>query len=1119
MIAIVAGKSKTGKTTLIHSEIKRCLDRNEDHLILIVPEQYTLEAEKELIASLDLDGLLNIEVLSFSRLIDRILNECGGAVRTVISGTGKLMILKKILKDKEDEFVAFSGMSDKKGLIEDVENVIKILRENMISPEALNDAVKSGKAETILDRKLHDINIIYDSFSRWLEKGYTDTEDKINMACEKIKESAFIRSSTIWIDGFHTYTKQIYDLISELSKNAKAVTVSVTVNFSQEDRDRELFEINQNTFEELKKISGDAPDIKFLKEISIQTKDMKHLKEEFFSYPYEKYNSDPPNIQLIQSGNVYSEMDDLCINILKMVREKGCKWKDICVIANSLEKYSFLLKRTMEEYGIPHFVDIKRPISDKPLSLYIINTLRILGYNYRYEDIFSLIKTGMAGLDTEEYEMLENYALRYGIRGRQWKEEFYKTSGEEICNLEKLNRFRNTIVQPIQRLHESIKENPTYIGIVKSLYEYMTFTDCQQKVDNLSKKLVEDGKLEYASENTQIYNVFMDLFDEIAEIFGEQKVGIAEFTSVIETGLEGIELAIIPSSVDEVMVGDIKRTRSSGIKVLFVVGVNEGILPSEGGTKGLFSSSETGILARDKELVINDDRFYHSVQERYLFSELLNKAKDQIIFSYSLADYEGSILRPSSYIKRLLEVFPEIEVKTDYQDSLEMVTNPEGTIRHMISHYRKGFDEGFVSDDAAWDAVYSWYHNNPEWKEKIETIKAAMAYTNKGSVLSKNQVKGLYSERIINSVTSLETYAQCPFRYFVRFGIKAEERKVYEISIPDIGQILHDGIHDYGKRLNEAGQEWWEITDEEITSICSEIIETSTAGFKEGVFLSTGRYKYLTDYLKRLLTRAIRTLTYQLKKGEFKIAESELGFGDGEKIPALEFDLSEDISLALAGRIDRLDVFEKDGKSYLKIIDYKTGEKNLSLTDIYYGLSLQLMVYMSVCIWYEKSKDHTALPAGVFYFKLDDPMINSRSSEVDEIASRINKILKLRGLILKDTNIIQAIDRDAQESDVINCRIKKNGDISASKGMIEGHVFDTLLNHSIKKIKEMGENIAAGDIEILPVKSGRQTACGYCLYKNICQFDQKFSDNRYALRRNMNDEEVVEKLLKGEANE
>lgn len=1119
MLEILAGRSGSKKTEEMYLQMKTSLENGEENLILLVPEQYTLEAEKELMEVLDLQGFFQLEVLGFSRLMDDLLNTSLEPEKTVITETGKRMILKRILRDQKESLLAFRSMVDKPGFVEELENVFRTFKENMVEPEMLHRFVEEDQKNGMLEHKMLDVVRIYEAYQGYMEKGYTDNEHRIQDAIQLAASSSRVKKSRIWIHGFHTFTLQMFHFIKALSDQALSVTVTLDLNTEEEAFDGEIFQINQKTLSTFRAIWEEELHIRYF---SLDQKDetpLEHLKNEFFSYPYKKWTKDASQVRVLEAQNVYQEIDAAVREIATLVRELGWSYKDIGVVVNDLDSYGFPIQRTMEEYGIPCFLDAKRSMADKPLGLFVISSLQVLVHNYRYEDVFSMVKTGLSALEECEWEGLENYCLQFGIKGSQWKKDFHKSSDHMTSPLDVLNGYREKVIEPLEKLREKVRKNPSFASISRALYTYLEDSKVTEKIQELTVSLQQEGDLEHASENNQVFNKIMDLLDELVEVFGEEQTTLQEFSDILKQGISASQLGLLPATGDEVLIGDVKRTRQRNLSAIFLLGVNEGILPGEGEKAGLFTAME-GRKLEKANIPIFQDASYQAIQEKYLFHLLLSKARDRIYFSCAQADFEGSSMRPSFYMKRLKELFTQLEVEADNQDANSWITNARGSLRPMVAYFRQLIDHESTQGDDLWESAFRWYVNQEDWNGKMKQLMQAMVYANGVDKLSKKQVQALYGKTIKGSVTSLETYGQCPFRYFLRYGLKPKDRPVYEVSIPDMGELLHDSLQEYTKRLQGQKRDWVDVDADERTRLCAEIVEDRIARYKEGVFASKGRYQYLVYYLNRLMERAVGTLTYHMSKGDFRLEKSEAAFGEDREFAPVIFNYDDDVRMVLEGRIDRMDVFRKGEDVFIKIIDYKTGEKTLELKDVYYGLTLQLLVYLQVCLDnMEKSQ-----PAGAFYFKLDDPMIKGFSYEREAIESKIRSRLRLLGLLVKNMEVVGALDREIDDkpgdSDVVYCKVKKDGEFGkGTKGLLDYKVFEQILSHTMEMAKKMGGEIVGGNIAVAPVKNDGKAACRFCDYKTICQFDEQFKENSYRVRKKIKDEEVVNKLMGGQEDE
>lgn len=1119
MLEILAGRSGSGKTREMYLQMEQCLKAGEENLILLVPEQYTLEAEKELMEVLDLRGFFQLEVLGFNRLMDDLVNTSLEPDKTVITETGKGMILKRILREEKESLLAFGSMVDKSGFVEELGNAFRSFKENMVEPRMLQQFVDDGGKTGMLERKVLDMVRIFQGYQQYMEKGYTDNEQKIQDAINLVGSSPRIRESRVWIHGFHTFTLQMFHFIKALAQQAKSVVVTLDVNGEEDAWDEEIFQINRKTLDTFRSMWEEKLRVRFFSPQETGESPLEHLRREFFSYPYKKWTQEVSRIHVLETQNVYQEIDFAVKEVAALVRDKGWSYKDVGIVVNDLNGYGFPIQRTMEEYGIPCFLDAKRSMADKPLCLFVVSSLQVLVKNYRYEDVFSMLKTGFSALGPDEWEALENYCLQFGIRGGQWKSAFHKSNPQTDTSLEVLNEYRERITGSLEKLKRKVKDTPTFSSMARALYDYLEENRSMEKTRELASELQRKGDLEHASENSQVFNRVMELLDELVEVFGDEKTDLKEFSEVLKQGISASQLGILPASGDEVIIGDVKRTRQRSLSAVFVLGVNEGILPGEGEKVGLFTNQE-GKRLEEARIPVFRDPTYQGIQEKYLFHLLLSKPAEKIYFSCAQADFEGNTMRPSFYMKRLMELFPGIAIDAGKQDAMSWITNARGTLRPMIAHLRQSIDNGSFEADSHWKSVFQWYMGQEAWQSKMEQLMHAVAYTNKVDRLPKNLIHALYGKTIKSSVTSLETYGQCPFRYFVRYGLKPERRPIYEVSIPDMGELLHDSLQEYTKKLQGEKRDWTEVKEEEQAHICSAIVESKIRGYREGVFASKGRYQYLAYYLNRLLVRAVQVLTYHMSKGSFRLEKSEAAFGENREFAPVVFHYDDDVRMVLEGRIDRVDVFRSGDETFIKIIDYKTGEKTLELKDVYYGLTLQLLVYLQVCL--ENRKDSS--PAGAFYFKLDDPMIKGFSFESENIENKIKDKLRLLGLLVKKMEVVGALDRDIDQkpgdSDVVYCKVKKDGDFGkGTRGLIDEKVFDRILSHTMDMAKSMGRGIVEGHIAVSPVKNDGKAACRFCDYKTVYQFDELFKENRYRIRRKMKDEEVVNRLMGGSEDE
>lgn len=1131
----ILGRAGTGKTQKIYKEIKERLKNKESNkLVLLVPEQFTLEGETDLITKMNLEGIMRLEVLSFTRLGVNILNEVGGIRRTTIEDIGKIMILRKLFEENLEDLEVFKKGFNQEGFLENFCDLISEFKRSSVDVEELEERIDSIERDNMLKRKLKDINLIYKKFDEYLEGRYSDEDDKMNLAIEKISESKYYENAEIWVDGFNTFSAQEYGMLEKLLLKASKVHISLTLDLDDSARDYDLFDPTRSSYNKLSEIAKEN-NIKETKtvinrEFNNKNSEILFLEREFFSYPYNTYNKENANISVFSAMNQYTEIENVAVDIINLIRDKKYRWRDVSVVSNTLEIYNPIIKRVFSEYNIPFFLDETRSIMNNPIIKFVLSSLEVLSRNFRYDDVFKNIKTGLTNLSKNEYEKLENYVLEKGIRGSNWLKNFEyvdydylddEKKEEKLSEIEELNEIRLKFMSPLLNLKDKLTTRNTVKDITKYLFEYLKELSLDEKLDKLIEEQRERNNLDYVNENTQIWNTIIEVFDQLVEILDDKVISLKEYIKVLESGLGNFEIGIIPPTSDQVLIGNLERSKTHDIKALFVIGVNDGLLPSAFSESGIILDDEK-VIMKQTGIELNSDNDTRVKEERFLTYEVFTKPSNYLFISYALADTEGKALRPSTYIDRFKKVF-NINITSDliknHENSLKMVSLPNATFKYLVENLRGKLDKKEIYDE--WFDVYDWYFKNPNWKEKLALVREGLFHYNQEENINKSYARSLYNVPFKSNISSLETFVNCPFSYFIKKGLRPKERKEYEVSMPDIGTLFHDSIEAFSKELTIENLSWNDLTRDKSDQLVEKVLDNMLEHFQDGVMTSTHRYKYLTNKLKRVSKRALWVLTEHLKEGEFEPLANELFFGEGEEgIPPIILELEDGVEVILEGRIDRVDVFKDGEKSYLKVIDYKSGSKKFDLSDMYYGLQIQLVVYLDAVMRNSDKLIKTkAYPAGAFYFKIDDPIIISNEDDKKTIEQAIYKELKMNGLVLKDVRVIEALDSNlkreedkAQDSNIIPVKINKSGSYSANSSVFELEELNGLVNHVKNLIGEIATEILKGNIKIEPKKINKKTSCDYCELSAICQFDTSFKDNEYKSLKKLKDKEVLSKI-------
>lgn len=1120
-IRYILGRAGKGKSHLVYQEIETALRSDkEQSLILLVPEQYTLQAERDVISQLRLPGIMRLEVLSFTRLAQNVFSRVGGLTRVFLNEQGKIMVLRRIVDECSPELSLYKKAIRQEGFIKQISQLMADFKQHHIRPEDLQlDAVFEEMTDQIIKQKLEDISIIYQRFNQYMEGRYIDSEDYMALLMEKLEHYTFLKNARVWIDGFTTFAPQTLRIIEKIMVMARDTTICFTLDPDTTDKtDLDLFQIPARSYRQIRDmvqknalqeelICVDPRPAEMLKSLEIN-----HLEAEIFAYPGKIFAKKPQNIELFAASNINSEVEALAAELLLLVRQ-GYRWKDMAVVCHDMDRYGSLIRRTFRDYGIPSFMDRKRDIMSHPIFEFILAALEILSRGYRYEDIFTYLKSGFSDLSVDEVEILENYALEYGIKGDKWKEDFSYGDAESLIEL---NQKRLLFIKPLEDLGVMLKGNNTIREMAQALFAFLERENIYSKLEKWTNDLMARGFLEEASESSQLWNAMIEILKQMVEIMGEQKVNLKEFKRILEAGFLSLEIKIIPTTIDQVLLGDIQRSKSHDIKCLYVIGVNDGILPSLGREEGILSETEKEVL-QEKGLDLGYEREMNWEEERFLIYSALAKPVERIYFSYALADEEGRALRPSLLIDQLRMIFPSLSLKTnlleDRQWQLQMIATPESSFKHLVEKLRLGLD-GKELEDFWWD-VYHWYFEQESWQGSRELLLQGLFHNNQPEPIEPQVSRRLFGTPLRSSVSRLEQFVSCPFAHFVRYGLQPQERKNYELNSPDLGLIFHDSLLHFSHKLRENNRQWPELSKEDCNAIIDVIVDEIALSFGQGIFNSHPRYQYLLNRLKRISRRAIWILTEHIQQGDFKPWDYEVAFGRGGMLPAVEIDLENGEKVILEGRIDRVDLLELEESCYVRILDYKSGQQDFHLSEVFHGLSLQLMVYLKALLtaWEQMGKKQV-VPAGVFYFKIDDPMINSEEKIVEVVEKEIAKKLKLKGLVLADAKIVRQMDREVNGySTVLPLGLSAKDEFYRFSSVLPLKQFLALLKHVDQLLKRIGQEIVNGQIRIEPVYTRRRLACTYCSYPSICQFDRQFSDNNWRYLKPMSREEVLNRIM------
>ena len=1003
------------------------------------------------------------------------------------------MIIYNLL-DQNKKNLKFLGNPDKN--LDVVSRTITEFKKHNITPEVIDGIEGKIQDNEYLKLKLEEIKNILKLYQEKIQSEYLDESDSLTLLAENLSKTDMFNDSNIYIDEFSGFTTQEYNIIEELMKKAKQVTVNIcTDDLDLENIDEgDLFFSNKITASKLLKRAKKAnckvdEPILFIDNKRNEAKEISFLEKSLYGNGI--YKEKVENIKIFLAKSPYSEVEHVAKEILKLIRNNDYRYRDIAVVAGNMESYIQDVNVVFRKYNIPVFIDEKKDINQNIFLKFVIALMNILSTNFSNDAMFSYLKLGLLDIDEDDIFELENYCGKWGIRGSKWyKEDFsYEAINDKQ---EKLNDIRKKIVNPILNFKTELSREKTGKDITFALYRFIEENHIQEKIIEKADKLESENKIELSLEYRASISLFWNVLDEIVNAFESDKMSFEKYTKILQIGLSGTEFGKIPSTMDQVIFGNLDRSKTHNIKALFVIGMNDGVIPAKALNEGFLNDNDREIL-KDNDIEVAKTTIEQLYENRFLIYKTFSMPQNKIYFSYPVSDKEGKATRKSILISRLKKIFPEIQEKSDLINSEFEVTNRVATLDDAIDEYKKMIDDN-IKDDKIEDVI-SWYYYND--KSRLEKILSATMYTNKAQDIDEKNIKKLYGKKLKTSVSRLEQYRKCPFSFHLKYGLKLKEKDEFKIKTIDTGNFMHDVIDTFFRRIDEENLDLKTISIEEIKQIVYEIIEEKLNMSKNYIFTSNAKFRIMTKQLKQVVLESIYYIVEQLKYSKFKVLGHELEFKEKSDFKPIYIDLEDGHSVEIIGKIDRVDIAEGENGKLIRIIDYKSSVKDIDLNQVVSGIQIQLLTYMDAL-----TENTEADPAGVLYFNLINSIVKSDKNLSDEeIEKQIKKNFKMKGLIVADIDIVKMMDSKVdkgQYSEYLPIYLDKEGNISKAKSsVLEKDKFEKLQKYIKRLIKDISNEILKGKIDIKPYYLNKKNPCEYCEYKSICNFDINMKGNSY----------------------
>ena len=1117
-LRFILGPSGSGKTRYIYDElIKRAEENPQKNYIIVVPEQFTMAVQKDIVTLHPRHGVMNIDIVSFNRLAFRIFEELGINRLSILDDTGKTLVLRHVIEDKKKELKLFKDKLKYFGFVEEMKSSISELYQYGIVPDELGDIIANSKGHKSTMMKLEDIRVIYEGFKEYVknmsgdDKVYITKEEVLSRLCEAVPSSSIIKNSELYLDGFTGFTPVQNRLIQLLMEYSRQVNIALTIDASEcssltqtgfvDIKEHELFAMSKTTINTLmslaadKKLKTDSPVIidmhgksRFLGNVALE-----HIERNLFRYKEVKTISADETFSVYVADNPLKEAEFVSDKIASMIMESGgeLRYRDIAIVTGDLENARGNLERVLKSNDIPYFMDSKRSLIRNPFVGVIRSILQMAEEDFSYESVFAYLKNEFCSVEVCNVDILENYVLGCGIRGlSQYSKPFtkkYKDMTED--ELAKCEKIREQFWQMVSEFFDVELRGLKVSDISSKIRKFVEKEDLAARLLQHQEIFKEQGEHSLAAEYGQTFDLVMELFDKLDSLLGDEKLTLKEYRRLLDDGFGEIKVGIIPMVMDQVVVGDIQRTRLNSIKVLFVMNVNDGIIPSHGGKPGLLSQSDRTVLKNLNMELSPTLREAGFIQRFYLYLNL-TKPSRKLIMTYSLSSHDGNGIRPSYLIGTMKELFEELPIKECKREYVTEgkkggIITKRGAFDKTIKWIRNYRDE---ETDLLWRELFSYFCRSDAYRESLDRAIEGAFFTNTDNVLDKAVARALYGDKLSGSITRIENYAACAYAHFLNYGLNLVERPVYEIKPVDIGNIFHEAIELFSREIVDRNLDFSDVSDDMRRCIVDDVVLKVTEKYGGHVLRSTARNEYMIEKIRRVTDRSAWAIIEHIKRGDFRPDDFELKLREG--------------------RIDRVDRMTDEDNIYIKVIDYKSGNKTFSPSDVENGLQLQLIYYMDTLVKREKSQ-HPKMavhPGGVFYFNIKDPVIDYEESMIDDdiYDEKLLEQFKMTGAVNSDELVIKGIDRELSDKNKSSNIAKiKYGDIGsdirayADAGVMAEENFNNLIERVKLKINEMTTEIVEGNIAMNPYKKGQYSPCEYCKYKGVCAFDTRHFDNEY----------------------
>lgn len=1090
MLQFVTGRAGSGKTEYLRRMLVDMSGESnsangslncEQKLMMIVPEQYSFETERSILHLAGAKSANQINVLSFTRLAELVFRTEGGVAGERLSDGGRRILMNIAIEENIESLELYKNAAKSGRVTDTMLHAVSELKMCGISEAELETAI-SELPEGALAEKLSEIKLIYSTFESLVANSYFDSRDDLTRLEERLKTSSFFEGMTVAVDSFEGFTQQELKVLAQIMQKADKLVISLCTDGIYR-KGTGIFDLVNRTRERISSLAEDVgvsvlPDIVLGENVRHKNEALKAVEAGLFRVN-ESFANENNSVSIAELPDAHAEAEFIASTIRNLVKEKGYHYNDFTVVCRSPERYCGVLDVEMKKREIPCFISESKRVDAEPVMRFVIGALVAITKSFATEEILEMLKTGVSGLSADEISKLENYAYLWKLKGSQWKMDFdrhpegFGTDFTEANEreLKKLNALRSKVVEPLLKFQRRTRQT-TGKEITKALYSMLVDFKLDENLHAYCSRLETAGEEQLAAKQVRIWELLIEILEQMAEVIGDREISRDKYLSLLREVISGEDISEIPMMLDSVLFGTPEQVRQSSPRVTFIIGASQGDFPLVPRSSGVFSDFERKLLINEIKLPLSDSLEQKIIEERYLTYSVASLSSERLYVSFPKF-VDGDEKEPSELINMLEDIFPGLK-RTGVQSLEEKANSWESAFSSYAAMFRAQSKEA-----ASLECVFA---NKEEYKGKLEALERA-ADSKPAKIEDRELSKSFFKENPVFSASQIETFHKCPFMYFCQYGLRAREKRPAEVDVMQYGTIMHyifemifSGAYD-GKQPAEMSEAELEMLT---LQLIKDYAETSMGGWES----ISGREKYRLGRMAKSAALLVRHVSEELAQSCFKPEHFELVLGEDKNYPPLKIKTAEGVTTVI-GTIDRVDIYRQTDykgkeKTYVRVIDYKTGVKKFELLDVLYGLNMQMLVYLAALI--ESGKE---LPAGVLYMPSATPGIPAkRGDDVARIKQEADKKLKMHGVVLEDAEILAAMERGVSGR-FVPASLKKDGSFSANSSVLSDGEIGQVLDYSKQLIAHMASELAEGDIEAKPILVNT-LPCSYCEYAAVC---------------------------------